>query len=108
MMKRNRIQNIGKKLLLGILALGAVAFAQDKVIDGVVYTEKVVDGQIRWVKKMVPKITYVTVEKVIMIPAPITANMPIVNGTVNALGQIVKYNRSQVRRTVRRIDRRSE
>jgi hypothetical protein len=98
-----------KKLLLGVLALGAIAFAQDKVIDGVVYTEKVVEGKLIWVKKMVPKKTYVTVEKIIMVPAPVTSNMLIVTDSyVNPLGEIVSSNRAQARRTVRRIENRND
>jgi hypothetical protein len=97
-----------KKLILGILAFGVIAFAEDKVIDGVVYTQKVINGQISWVKKMVPKTTYITVEKIIMVPAPVKASMPIVKGTVNALGQIVTSNRSEIRRVVRRVDRRDD
>lgn len=97
-----------KKLLLGILALGVIAFAQDKVIDGIVYTETIIDGQIRWEKKMVAKTTYVTIKKVIMVPASVTSNMIIVDGTVNALGQIITSNRSQIRRVVRRVDRRND
>lgn len=97
-----------KKFLLTLLTLSVVVFAEDKVIEGVVYTETVVDGQIKWVKKMVPKTTYVTVKKVIMVPAPVTSTMTVVNGTVNALGQIVTSNRSQIRRVIRRVDRRDE
>lgn len=97
-----------KKFLFTILALSTILFAQDKVIDGIVYTETVVNGEIKWIKKMVPKTTYVTVKKVIMVPAPVTSNIPIVEGTVNALGQIVTSNRSQIRRVVRRVDRRDD
>lgn len=97
-----------KKLLLGLLMISASLFAGDKVIDGMVYTEKVVEGNIIWVKKMVPKTTYVTVKKVIMVPAPIQSHMLVVNGTVNALGKIVTSNRSQIRRVIRRVDRRDD
>jgi len=95
-----------KKLLIGLFALSMVVFAQDKVVEGVVYTETVVNGDIKWIKKMVPKTTYVTVKKVIMVPAPVTSSMTIVEGTVNAVGQIVTSNRSQIRRVIRRVDRR--
>jgi len=97
-----------KKVLFTLLALGIVLFAEDKIIDGVVYTETVVDGQIRWVKKMVPKTTYVTVKKVIMVPAPVKPGMTIIEGTVNSLGQIITSNRSQIRRVIRRVDRRDD
>jgi len=96
-----------RKLLLSILALSTLVFANDRVIEGVVYTESVINGEIKWVKKMVPKTIIVETKKVIMVPAPVTSNIVVVqNSSVNALGKIVTSNRSQIRRVIRRVDRR--
>ncbi len=53
---------------------------------------------------MAPKTTYVTVKKAVMVPAPISSSIPLVAGTVNVLGQIVKSNGSQIRRMKIKLD----
>jgi len=96
-----------RKLLLSVLALSTLVFASDRVIEGIVYTESVINGEIKWVKKMVPKTIIIETKKVIMVPAPVTSNIVVVqNSSVNALGKIVASNRSQIRRVIRRVDRR--
>jgi len=96
-----------RKLLLSVLALSTLVFASDRVIEGIVYTESVINGEIKWVKKMVPKTIIIETKKVIMVPAPVTSNIVVVqNSSVNALGKIVTSNRSQIRRVIRRVDRR--
>jgi len=96
-----------RKLLLGVLALSALLFANDRVIDGVVYTETVINGEIKWIQKMVPKTIIVETKKVVMVPAPVTSNIIVVqNSSVNALGKIITSDRGQIRRVIRRVDRR--
>jgi len=96
-----------RKLLLGVLALSALVLANDRVIDGVVYTETVINGEIKWIQKMVPKTIIVETKKVVMVPAPVTSNIIVVqNSSVNTLGKIVTSDRSQIRRVIRRVDRR--
>ncbi len=96
-----------RKTLLSVLAFSALAFANDRVIDGVVYTETVINGEIKWVKKMVSKTIIVQTKKVVMVPAPVTSDIIVVqNSSVNSLGKIVTSNRGQVRRVIRRVERR--
>jgi len=96
-----------RKILLNVLGLTALALANDRVIDGVVYTETVINGEIKWIKKMVPKTIIIETKKVVMVPAPVTSNIIVVqNSSVNAVGKIVTSNRSQIRRVIRRVDRR--
>jgi len=96
-----------RKILLGLLTLSALAFANDRVIDGVVYTETVINGEIKWIKKMVPKTIIVETKKVVMVPAPVTSNIVVVqNSSVNALGKIVTSSTGKIRRVIRRVDRR--
>jgi len=97
-----------KKFLLAVVLLSSFGFAKDVIIDGVVYTETIVNNEITYVKKMVPKVTYVTVEKVVMVPAPVTSGLTVLNGSVNSLGKLVTSNRAQIRRVIRRVDRRDD
>jgi|GEM_PF-2979175 len=96
-----------RKLLLGVLTSSTLLFANDRVIEGVVYTETVINGEIKWIQKMVPKTIIVETKKVVMVPAPVTSNIIVVqNSSVNTLGKIVTSDRSQIRRVIRRVDRR--
>ena len=96
-----------RKILLSVLALATLSFANDRVIEGVVYTETVINGEIKWIKKMVPRTIIIETKKVVMVPAPVTSNIIVVqNSSVNAVGKIVTSNRSQIRRVIRRVERR--